>query len=118
MPEYVPNKPTAGDPITGSDGSIVSIPINDTGESYSEAPQVIISGEGYGATAIALLDTKGFVSEIRVTRGGLGYKRNLAKDNDVQCIIDSFTLISPGIRYTVCSSGIHKWSSRFGNCHH
>ena len=100
VPEYVPNKPTAGDPITGSDGSIVSIPINDTGESYSEAPQVIISGEGYGATAIALLDTNGFVSEIRVTRGGLGYKRNLAQDNDVQCIIDSFTLISPGIRYT------------------
>ena len=100
VPEYVPNPPKADTPITGSDGSIVSIPIKDTGESYSEAPQVIVSGAGYGATAIALLDTKGFVSEIRVTRGGLGYKRNLAKDNDVQCIIDSFTLISPGIRYT------------------
>ena len=99
VPEYVPNPPKAGTPITGSDGSIVSIPIRDTGESYSEAPQVIVSGAGYGATAIALLDTKGFVSEIRVTRGGLGYKRNLATDNDVQCIIDSFTLISPGIRY-------------------
>ena len=97
---YVPNKPKAGNPITGGDGSIVSIPITDTGESYSEAPQVIVSGEGFGATAIALLDTKGFVSEIRVTRAGLGYKRNLATTNDVQCIIDSFTLISPGIRYT------------------
>ena len=97
---YVPNKPKAGNPITGKDGSIVSIPITDTGESYSEAPQVIVSGEGFGATAIALLDTKGFVSEIRVTRAGLGYKPNLATTNDVQCIIDSFTLISPGIRYT------------------
>jgi len=97
---YVPNKPKAGNPITGGDGSIVSIPITDIGESYAEPPQVIVSGEGFGATAIALLDTKGFVSEIRVTRAGLGYKRNLATTNDVQCIIDSFTLISPGIRYT------------------
>ena len=97
---YVPNKPKAGNPITGEDGSIVSIPITDTGESYAEPPQVIVSGEGFGATAIALLDTQGFVSEIRVTRAGLGYKRNLASTNDVQCIIDSFTLISPGIRYT------------------
>lgn len=97
---YVPKKPTTDPPITGEDGSIVSIDIKDTGESYSEPPQVIVSGEGFGATAIALLDTRGFVSEIRVTRAGLGYKRNLATTNGVQCIIDSFTLISPGIRYT------------------
>ncbi len=40
------------------------------------------------------------MSEIRVTRSGLNYKKNTPEDNNVRCIIDSFTLISPGIKYT------------------
>ena len=94
------DQPVAGTPITDDMGSIVSIPISDTGSSYEEAPYVIISGKGYGATGIALLDPSGYVSEIRVTRGGLGYKKNLPSDSNVRCIVDSFTLISPGIHYT------------------
>ncbi len=93
-------KPESDDPITGDDGSIISVPIKETGDAYAEAPRVIFSGEGFGATGIALLDDKGFVSEIRVTRGGLGYKRNLPEDSDLRCIIDSFTMIAPGIKYT------------------
>ena len=94
------NRPTTGDPITDENGSIISIPVKDRGDKYNEAPFVIITGEGFGATAIALLDNEGFVSEIRVTRGGLGYKVNRSADNNLRCVIDSFTLISPGIRYT------------------
>ena len=30
----------------------------------------------------------------------MNYKKNTAANNNVSCIIDSFTLISPGIRYT------------------
>ncbi len=93
-------KPTAGDPITNDTGSIISIPITNKGDPYQKAPQVIITGKGYGATAIALLDDQGFVSEIRVTRTGTNYEVNTAKNNNVQCIIDSFTLISPGVGYT------------------
>ncbi len=93
------DKPTGGTPITDDDGSIISIPIQDKGDPYDEAPDVIITGEGFGATGIALLDPQGYVSEIRVTRGGLGYKVNTAEDNNIRCIIDSFTLISPGIHY-------------------
>ena len=93
-------KPESDKPITGPDGSIISVPIKETGDAYAEAPRVIFSGEGFGATGIALLDDKGFVSEIRVTRGGLGYKRNLPEDSDLRCIIDSFTMIAPGIKYT------------------
>ena len=92
-------KPTANEVITDEDGKIISVSIRDKGDAFSEAPQVIFSGAGYGATGIALLDEKGFVSEVRVTRGGLGYKRNLPDDSDLRCIIDSFTMISPGIRY-------------------
>lgn len=98
------NKPTAGNPITDDTGSIISIPVKDKGDKYLEAPFVIITGEGFGATAIALLDNQGFVSEIRVTRGGLGYQVNRADDNDLRCVIDSFTLVSPGIRYTSAPS--------------
>ena len=94
------DKPVAKLPITGKDGSIISVPIDEKGDAYTEAPRVIFSGEGFGATGIALLDEKGFVSEIRVTRGGLGYKRNLPEDSNLRCIIDSFTMIAPGIKYT------------------
>ena len=40
------------------------------------------------------------VTEIRVQSSGFGYKKNLASDNDVRCIIDAFTILSPGIGYT------------------
>ncbi len=92
------DKPTAGPIITDPDGTIIEIPISDPGDTYLEAPTVVITGEGFGATGIALLDPSGYVSEIRVTRGGLGYKLGLPGEK--KCIIDSFTLISPGIRYT------------------
>ncbi len=93
------DRPTAGDPITDPRGSIISIPIDNKGDPYYEPPKVLITGAGYGATGIALLDASGYVSEIRVTRGGLNYKENLPSSSDVRCIIDSFTMIAPGIRY-------------------
>lgn len=93
-------RPVASPPITDGRGSIISIPIRDAGDRYLEPPKVIVSGNGFGATAIALLDDKGYVSEIRVTKPGLGYKVNTPEGNGLRCIIDSFTLISPGIRYT------------------
>jgi len=94
------DRPTAGSPITDDRGAIIDIPVQDTGSPYQTPPYVIITGAGFGATGIALLDDQGYVSEIRVTRGGLGYKKNTAKDNNLRCIIDSFTLISPGVKYT------------------
>jgi hypothetical protein len=61
---------------------------------------VFVGGSGIGATATALLDQDGFLTEIRVKSSGYGYKKNLATDNDVRCIIDAFTVIRPGIGYT------------------
>jgi hypothetical protein len=94
------NKPVAGTPITDENGSIISIPITSKGDSYQKEPNVIIGGKGYGATAIALLDDNGFVTEIRVTRTGVNYKKNTADSTGLNCIIDSYTLITPGIGYT------------------
>ena len=46
-----------------------------------------------------MLDDKGFLTEIRIKTSGYGYKKNLADDNNVRCIIDDFTLIRPGSGY-------------------
>ena len=96
------NLPTVntGDIITDGNGGIIEIPVNNTGDAWAEPPTVFVSGEGIGATATALLDNSGFVTEIRVKSSGFGYKLNRASDNDVRCIIDSFSILSPGLGYT------------------
>ena len=85
--------------ITDDNGGIIEIPVDDKGDAWAEPPIVFISGEGVGATATALLDDGGFVTEIRVKSAGFGYKKNLAADNDVRCIIDAFSILSPGRGY-------------------
>ena len=91
-------KPIAGAPITDSRGAIISIPIVDQGCPYVFPPKVIITGPGYGAGGIALLDPDGKVSEVRVTRTGTGY--NVNQNPELRCVIDSYTLIKPGSGYT------------------
>ena len=93
-------KPEAGDPVTDPIGGIIQIPIKKPGGPYVIPPYVLIGGQGYGATAQALLDNDGFVTEIRVTTPGIGYKLNRPESNGLRCIIDSFTLIRPGQGYT------------------
>ena len=92
--------PVAKPPITDENGGIIEIPVDDPGDPWAEPPIVFIGGEGNGATATALLDGNGFLTEIRVQSPGYGYKLNRASDNDVRCIIDAFTILSPGIGYT------------------
>ena len=94
------DKPVAGKPITDGNGSIISIPVVDSGCPYIFPPKVIITGPGFGATAIALLDANNKVSEIRVTRSGKGYNINKPDDFGLRCVIDSYTLIKPGTGYT------------------
>ena len=86
--------------ITDDNGGIIEIPVDNTGDPWAEPPTVFVTGEGIGATATALLDDSGFVTEIRVKSSGFGYKKNLASDNDVRCIIDAFSILSPGRGYT------------------
>ena len=89
-----------GNIITDDSGGIIEIPVDNTGDPWAEPPTVFVSGEGIGATATALLDGNGFVTEIRVKSSGFGYKKNLASDNDVRCIIDAFSILSPGRGYS------------------
>ena len=87
------------DVITDENGGIIEIPVDDPGDPYAEPPFVFIGGNGFGATATALLDADGFLTEIRVTSPGFGYKKNLADNAGKRCIIDSFTTIKPGVGY-------------------
>jgi len=97
---FVPPVVIPDEIITDDNGGIISIPVSNPGSPYAEPPFVTIGGEGIGATATALLDGKGFLTEIRVKSSGYGYRKNLAQDKDLRCIIDTFTLIRPGEGYT------------------
>ena len=86
-----------GKVITDPGGGIIEIPIDDPGDPWAEPPYVWIGGEGIGAVATPLLDQNGFITEIRIKAPGYGYKKNLASDANVRCIIDTFTVFSPGV---------------------
>ena len=85
--------------ITDDSGGIIDIPVDNPGDPWAEPPNVFVTGAGIGATATALLDGNGFVTEIRVQSSGFGYKKNLPDDKNVRCIIDAFTILSPGLGY-------------------
>ena len=89
----------SGDIITDGNGGIIEIPVAKSGSPWAEPPYVWIGGEGFGAIGTPLLDSNGFIKEIRVKSPGFGYKINRASDNDRRCIIDSFTVILPGRGY-------------------
>jgi len=100
---FIPFEPPtvlSEDIITDENGGIIEIPVSKPGDPWAEPPYVFISGNGFGAAGTALLDKNGFLTEIRIKRNGYGYKKNLAADKGVRCIIDSFTILRPGIGYT------------------
>ena len=98
--DFVPPTVDPGEVITDPAGGIIDIPVSNPGSPWAEPPYVFITGNGIGATATALLDRDGYLTEIRIKSSGFGYRKNLASDNDKRCIIDAFTVIRPGIDYT------------------
>ena len=99
IPTEDPKLPIVGDIITDDDGGIIYVPIVDPGDPYREPPNVFITGEGTRSSAVPLLDTKGYLTEIRITDPGYDYKLNTSVTAKTECIIDSFTLIRPGQEY-------------------
>jgi len=98
--EFTPPTVNTDDIITDENGGIIEIPISNSGDPWAEPPYVFIGGEGIGAVATPLLDQDGFITEIRIKSPGYGYKLNLPSTRGVRCIIDTFTVISPGQGYT------------------
>jgi phage tail sheath protein FI len=64
-PGYTSARPTDG---------VASIAIDTPGTGFTEAPAITITGDGFGATAIATIDsTTGAITEIVITNPGGGY---------------------------------------------
>jgi len=104
IPETIPlepQPPTACPPIISTEGQILSIPICKPGTRYITPPDVYIQseGNGYGASAVAVLDTNGYVKEIKVVRAGRGYPPAPPNDN-LNCVITGFTIIKSGFGYS------------------
>ena len=93
-------EPKSGPPVIDEDGVIIEFPIIDGGGPYVEPPIILVSGQGYGASAIALLNDRGAVAELRITNPGRGYVGELAATSSNSCVIDSYTIIRPGDGYT------------------
>lgn len=95
-----PSPPTACPPIISESGQILSIPICKPGTRYITPPDVYIQseGNGYGASAVAVLDDDGFVKEIKVVRAGRGYPPAPPQDN-LDCLLRGFTIIKGGFGY-------------------
>ena len=96
-PTPTPSDPVACEPEVDENGSILSIDICSTGTQYNYPPNVLITGTGFGATATAVLDDDGYVSQIKILTPGIGYQSN---SSGKQCIITGFNLIRPGSGYT------------------
>ena len=90
--------PTLSEPIVDPGGKIIEIPIDDPGDPYIIPPSLAITGQGFGAIGIPLLDSDGRVTEIRITQRGTNYVPY--KPVAVSCVLDSITLIRPGVSYT------------------
>lgn len=97
---FVPETPIACPPIVSNSGKIISIPICKQGTQYIAPPSIFIQsdGYGYGASAVPVLDTSGFLKEIRVVRPGRGYPPNPPTDN-LDCVVTGFTIIKNGFGY-------------------
>lgn len=96
-PEY----PVACPPIVSESGQILNIPLCKIGSPFSAPPSIYIQSEssGGGASAEAVLDENGYLTQIKVIRPGRGYVSN-PPVNDVNCVIRGFTIISPGLGYS------------------
>ena len=90
--------PTLSEPIVDDGGKIIEIPIDDPGDPYILPPSIAITGQGYGAIGVPLLDSDGRVTEIRITQRGTNYVPY--KPDSLSCVVDSITLIRPGTGYT------------------
>lgn len=94
VPSFTP--PVLGDPEVCDDGRVMHIPIIETGDRYKVPPIVVISGDGFGASAKAELNEEGYIKNITILRSGFGYLPSRVNNN---CVIDKIIVNSPGIGY-------------------
>ena len=77
------------------DGAVVAISVGSNGSGYTAVPNVVISGDGTGATAVAVLSATGSVKSFSITDAGTGYS-----------IGESITIIGDGVGATAVIQSI------------
>ena len=97
-PTTVPSfkQPVIGKPEVCSDGRIMEVPIISRGDAYVVPPIAVISGSGFGASAVVDLDEQGYIKKIRITRPGTGYAPSRSSKN---CSIGEIVILNPGNGY-------------------
>jgi hypothetical protein len=94
IPAFVP--PVIGEPEVCPDGRVMDVPILEKGDAYIVPPVIIIEGAGYGASAIAELDSEGYLAKVKVQRSGIGYVPNRTR---TRCVISDVLVANPGNGY-------------------
>lgn len=88
-----------GQPIIDDDGGIIDIPVVDSGHRFLATPFMSIeSNTGFGAFVEPILNSNGYLTRVRVRRGGQGYTGQRQPD-DVICQLVGITLTNVGGLY-------------------
>lgn len=86
-------------PIIDADGSIIDIEVKKSGHRYRSVPFISIdSNVGFGAIVEPILNSNGYLSRVRVIRGGQGYQGKTRPTN-VVCQLVGFTMTNVGGLY-------------------
>lgn len=91
-----------------SGGKVIRINIQNRGTQYYSTPDIVITGEGVGAKARAVINSQGRIERVIITQGGIGYVQGTTQvrvvSSGLNCILD------PNVR----SLSLNNFS-RFGN---
>ena len=88
-----------GQPIIDEDGGIIDIPVVDSGHRFLATPFMSVeSNTGFGAFVEPILNSNGYLTRVRVRRGGQGYTGQRQPD-DVICQLVGITLTNVGGLY-------------------
>jgi len=92
--------PEFGTPIINNDGGIVDIPVTKPGFRYTALPFISLeSNTGFGGFVEPILNSQGYLTRVRVIRGGQGYTGNLIPGGII-CQLVGFSLQNVGGLYT------------------
>lgn len=92
--------PEFGTPIINGDGGIIDIPVRRPGFRYTALPFISLdSNTGFGAFAEPILNSQGYLTRVRVIRGGQGYTGN-QEPSGIICQLVGFSLQNVGGLYT------------------
>ena len=91
-----------------SGGKVVRINIQNRGSQYYSTPDIVISGEGVGAKARAVINSQGRIERVIITQGGIGYVQGTTQVRVIPA--GSNCLLDPNVRSLTLNN-----FSRFGN---